>query len=193
MKRDKKNTTKDVKDMDRKPGHPEKDPVRTVSSGKYLTFEIDSEIYGLYVMSVREIIGMVEVTRVPRTPEFVRGVVNLRGKVIPVIDLKKRFNAGVVEETVRTPIIIVEARSGEKLTGMGLLVDHVSDVINVNEQNLEPLPSFGIELDTSFIDGIVRNGEDVITLLNIDRVLTSTELIDIRKMKKRLAAAGEDK
>jgi len=163
-----------------------------VRLGKYLTFNIDGEIYGIYVMSIKEIVGLVEMTRVPRTPDFVKGVINLRGRVIPVIDLKKRFNAGAVEETSRTPIIVVEVGSTDKKTEMGLLVDHVSDVMIVNDENLEPLPSFGIELETEFIDGIARFDDDVITLLNIDRILTSTEMIDIRKVKEKMTAAAED-
>ncbi len=163
-----------------------------VRLGKYLTFNIDGEIYGIYVMSVKEIVGLVEMTRVPRTPDFVRGVINLRGRVIPVIDLKKRFDAGSVEGTSRTPIIIVEVKSTDRITEMGLLVDHVSDVMIVRDENLEPLPSFGIELETEFIDGIARFDDDVITLLNIDRILTSTEMIDIRKVKEKLTAAAED-
>ena len=163
-----------------------------VQLGKYLTLGIDGETYGIYVMSVLEIVGLVEMTRVPRTPDFVRGIINLRGRVIPVLDLKKRFNAGSVSETIRTPIIIVEVNSGEKMSVIGLLVDNVSDVMVVTNENLEPLPSFGIELNTEFIEGLARFGDEVVTLLNIDRILTNTEMIDIRKVKEQMAAAAED-
>ncbi len=163
-----------------------------IQLGKYLTFSIDGETYGIYVMKVLEIVGIIEMTRVPRTPDFVRGIINLRGKVIPVLDLKKRFNAGSVSETARTPIIIVEVKSGEKISAMGLLVDHVSEVMVVTNENLEPMPSFGIELNTEFIEGLARFDDEVVTLLNIDRILTNTEMIDIRKVKKQMVAAAED-
>lgn len=163
-----------------------------VQIGKYLTFSIDGETYGIYVMNVLEIVGLGEMTRIPRTPDFVRGIINLRGKVIPVLDLKKRFNSGSVSETARTPIIIVEVKSGGKASAMGLLVDNVSDVMVVTHENLEPLPSFGIELNTEFIEGLARFDDDVVTLLNIDRVLTNTEMIDIRKVKEQMVATAED-
>lgn len=162
-----------------------------VREGKYLTFGIDGETYGIYIMNVVEIVGLVDMTRVPRTPDYVKGVINLRGKVIPVLDLKKRFNAGFVSETGRTPIIIVEVKSGEKKSYIGLLVDHVSDVMIVTKDNLEPLPSFGIELNTEFIAGLARFDDEVITLLDIDQILTSTEMIDIRKVKQQMVAAVE--
>lgn len=184
----KKNTTKSEKGQkDIKSGN----DGLNVQHGKYLTFGIDGETYGIYIMNVVEIVGLIETTRVPRTPDFVKGVINLRGKVIPVLDLKKRFNAGSVDETTRTPIIIVEVKLDEKITNIGLLVDYVSEVMIVDDNNLEPLPSFGINLDTEFIEGLARFEDEVVTLLNINQILTSTEMIDIKKVKKQMTAAME--
>ncbi len=145
-------------------------------AGKYLTFGLADEEYGLEILRVREIIGMMNVTPIPRTPDFVLGVINLRGKVIPVVDLRLKFALQYKEPDDRTCVIVVEVMSEDQPIMMGIVVDMVNEVADVRAENVEPTPSFGVVLDTSFILGMAKFGEKVITLLAIDKVLTSTEI-----------------
>ncbi len=140
-------------------------------AGKYLTFFLGNEEYGLKILTVHEIIGMMPVTRVPRTPEFIRGVVNLRGKVIPVVDLRIRFAMNVVE-TQDVCIIVVQVRGIQ----MGIVVDRVSEVVNIGADEIEPAPSFGVDVPTDFLLGIGKSQGRVKMLLDIDHVLSATEL-----------------
>jgi len=149
-------------------------------AGKYITFTLAGEDYGLYILSVKEIIGMMSITRVPRTPEFVRGVINLRGKVHPVIDLRKRFGLEQRDDDARTPIIIVEISHKGGSQFLGIVVDSVSEVINLDDSMIEDTPAFGVDLDTDFILGIAKVNQKVITLLDIDKILTSRQLVMIQ-------------
>lgn len=151
--------------------------------GKYITFRLAGEDYGIYILNVKEIIGMMNITKVPRTPDFVRGVINLRGKVHPVIDLRKRFGMEEKEDDERTPIIIVEIKNQQSTSYLGIVVDAVSEVLNVGEDDLEQTPSFGVDLDTDFILGLAKSEERVITLLDIDRILTSRQLVMLDQAK----------
>ncbi len=144
--------------------------------GKYLTFQLGNEEYGLEILKVREIIGIMDITRLPRTPDFVKGVVNLRGKVIPVIDLRLRFGMHEREYDEKTCIIVVEVREAGLNILMGIIVDSVSEVLNVTLEDLEPTPSFGIALDTAFIMGMAKGKNSVRSLMDIDKVLTTEEL-----------------
>jgi purine-binding chemotaxis protein CheW len=144
--------------------------------GKYLTFQLGSEEYGLEILKVREIIGIMDITRLPRTPDFVRGVINLRGKVIPVIDLRLRFGLPEKEYDERTCIIVVEVRENGLNVLMGIIVDSVSEVLNVVLEDLEPTPSFGVALNTDFIMGMAKGKSTVRALMDIDKVLTTDEL-----------------
>lgn len=140
--------------------------------GKYLTFFLAEEEYGLEILKVREIIGLLPITRVPRTPDSVVGVVNLRGKVIPVVDLRSRFGLPTVEASERSCIIVVQANGME----LGAVVDHVSEVVDVAAEDIEEAPNFGAAVGTDFLLGIAKSGERVRLLLDIDRVLSSDEL-----------------
>ncbi len=145
--------------------------------GKYLTFSLAGEDYGLGILKVREIIGMMPITPVPQTPAFVKGVINLRGKVIPVIDLRLKFGMESTQYNDRTCIIVVETTglSAGRLL-MGLVVDTVSEVVNIKESEIEDSPSFGVRLSTEYILGMAKSGDSVKILLDIDRVLTSQEM-----------------
>jgi len=134
---------------------------------KYLTFVLSGEEYGLEILRVKEIIGLMEITNVPRMPEFVRGVINLRGKVIPVIDLRLKFGMEMTEDTQETCIIVVDLDD----VLMGVVVDKVSEVLDIAESDIEPPPSFGVDLDTKFILGIGKVKGKVVILLDIGRVL----------------------
>lgn len=148
--------------------------VSTSSSGKFLTFFLAGEEYGIAILKVHEIIGMMTITRVPRTPEYVRGVINLRGKVIPIVDLRLKFGMAYKEQTPETCIIVVAVQNVE----IGIVVDRVSEVLNISDKDIEPAPSFGVEVNTDFILGIGKSQGKVRLLLDMDRVLTRSELME---------------
>ena len=156
--------------------------VQTELAGKYLTFRLGVEEYGLEILKVQEIIGMMNVTKVPRTPHFVRGVINLRGKVIPVVDLRLKFDMENQEDTERTCIIVVQiVNNGEEVT-MGIIVDEVSEVLDVTAEQIEAAPSFGGGVHTDFILGMGKVGEKVLMLLDVDRVLSTGEAALVGQM-----------
>jgi len=155
-------------------------------AGKYLTFLVKSEVYGLEILKVQEIIGMMKITRVPRTPAFIRGVINLRGKVIPVIDLRLQFGLEKQEDTEKTCIIVVQvAREGGQKIVMGILVDEVSEVLNIDSSQLEPAPELGSGVNTDFILAIGKVGQKVVIILDIDRVLTAHDLAAAAEAAKK--------
>ena len=149
--------------------------------GKYLTFSLAEEEYGIGIIQIKEIIGMMPITSVPRTPEFVKGVINLRGKVIPVIDLRLRFEMEPADYTERTCIIVVEIDGKAETVVIGIVVDSVSEVLNIIEQDIEEAPSFGTKLNTNYILGMAKTEGGVKILLDIDCVLTSDEISLIEK------------
>lgn len=142
--------------------------------GKYLTFQLAGEEYGVEILKVREIIGLMDITCVPQTPEFVEGVINLRGRVIPVIDLRSKFGLPRTEYNDQTCIIVVDVGMM-----MGIIVDTVSEVHDIPASSIEPPPSFGGAVDTSFILGMGKVRDSVKILLDIDRVLTGAELVEL--------------
>ena len=149
-------------------------------AGKYLTFKLGSEEFGLEILKVQEIIQMQSITRVPRTPEFVRGVINLRGKVIPVVDLRVKFGMEHVEDTERTCIVVVQIRNNaNSVVVMGIIIDEVREVLDIPESSIEDTPSFGTSIDTEFILGMGKIGQNVKILLDIDKVLSSQELSNV--------------
>ena len=149
--------------------------------GKYLTFTLADEEYGISIMKIQEIIGLMKITTIPRTPEFVKGVINLRGKVIPVVDLRLRFGMEAVDYTDRTCIIVVEieGQAGTVLTGIA--VDSVSEVLNIKGEDIEDTPTFGIKLNTEDILGMAKVEDRVKILLDIDRVLSADEVMLLDK------------
>ena len=148
----------------------------SVHGGKYLTFALSKEEYGLEILKVREIIGWMEITAIPRTPSYVKGVVNLRGQVIAVIDLRSKFGMDTAERTDQTCIIVVEiTRDGRKLS-TGIIVDRVSEVLEIPGGSIEDPPSFGASIETDFILGMGKIGESVKILLDIDKVLAGDNL-----------------
>jgi purine-binding chemotaxis protein CheW len=147
----------------------------TKREGKYLTFSLDPEEYGIGILKVKEIIGMMRVTPVPQTPEHVKGVINLRGKVIPVIDLRIRFGMCSIEYTDRTCIVVVETDSDTGRLHIGIVVDSVSEVVNIKGSDIEETPEFGTTLNTDYILGMAKTAGSVKILLDIDRVLSASE------------------
>jgi purine-binding chemotaxis protein CheW len=151
-------------------------------AGKYLTFTLERESYGIDVLQVREIIRLTNITAVPQMPAYVRGVINLRGKIIPVIDLRVRFGFANVKNTDLTCIIVVQVKLPDgRVTQMGLIVDGVEEVANITGADIEETPDFGAKLDTDYILGMAKVKGAVKTLLNIDRVLSAPALQEIKK------------
>jgi purine-binding chemotaxis protein CheW len=159
--------------MDRQtsaPGGPVRADVHP-QGGKYLTFKLAGEEYGVEILKVREINGLMNITAVPQMPPYMKGVINLRGKVLPAIDLRMRFGLPVAEYTDQTCIIVVDV--GQEI---GILVDTVSEVLDIAAADIDPAPTLGVAIDTSFILGLGKVGDAVKILLDIDRVLTSDQL-----------------
>jgi purine-binding chemotaxis protein CheW len=157
--------------------------VKTMTNreGKYLTFSLAGEEYGIGILKVKEIIGMMPITTVPRTPGFVKGVINLRGKVIPVVDLGLKFGMEEMAYTERTCIIVVEIKGQGGSVLIGIVVDSVSEVLNIKGNDIEDTPTFGTRLDTDYILGMAKMNGGVKILLHIDKVLAAEEIVLIEQ------------
>jgi len=141
--------------------------------GKYLTFVLANEDYGIVITKVKEIIGMLPITRVPRTPDYICGVINLRGKIVSIIDMRLKFGMEQTKETKETVIIVIQTKSGEK----GIIVDKVSEVLNISAEDIEPIPEFGASIDTEYILGIGKTDNNVKILLDIGKVVQNNSNI----------------
>lgn len=145
-------------------------------AGKFLNFQLANEYYGLELFKVKEIIGMMPVTRVPNSPPYMRGVINLRGKVIPVVDLRAKFSMESKEDTERTCIIVMQIDRGGLMTTTGIIVDEVSEVVVISENQIEPAPALGSDIDTEALMGIGKLEQKVVLILDIDRVLSDQRI-----------------
>lgn len=145
-------------------------------TNQYLTFKLDDEIFALGIGKVREVLDYTAVTKVPQTPEFMRGVINLRGSVVPVIDMRLKFGMERTQETVNTCIIIVEIILDDEAIQLGALADSVQEVLNLDPDQIEPAPKIGTKLNTDFIKGMGKLDEQFVILLDIDRVFSADEL-----------------
>ena len=143
---------------------------------QYLTFRVNDEAYALNVINVKEVQEYTELTKVPRMPDFMRGVINLRGSVVPVIDLKLKFGLGSTEKTIDTSIIVTEVNMEGDLVTMGLLTDSVEEVIELLDSEIEPTPYIGTKIDTAFIRGMGRKDDNFLIVLDINKVLSSNEI-----------------
>ena len=150
------------------------------TEGKFLTFVLGNEEYGIEILRVREIIGLMDITIVPQTPDYMKGVINLRGKVIPVIDLRLKFSMQEEIHTQETCVIVVEVNN----TSIGIIVDSVSEVLDIKSGDIEETPSFGQGIDTNFIMGLGKVKEQIIILLDIESVLSSDELEMVEQLVK---------
>jgi purine-binding chemotaxis protein CheW len=157
---------------------PSADATRTCT-GKYLTVVLESEAYGIAVLKVREIIRHQKITPVPQLPEFVKGVINLRGRVIPVVDLRVKFGLKAAF-TERTCIVVVQVKlPTEQVLHMGLIVDSVEEVVNLAASEIEPTPEFGARIDTAYLLGMAKVKGEVKMLLDIDRVIAADTVEEI--------------
>jgi purine-binding chemotaxis protein CheW len=157
-------------------------PVMDSRAGKYLSFHVGSEEFAIGVLGVREIMGMQDVTAVPHTPHYVKGIINLRGRVVPVVDLRLKFGMPATEYTVRTCIVVVDVPGESGSTLMGVIVDSVSEVINIAGTEIENPPDFGEEVSIPYLIGVAKSKGKVKLLLNIEKVLTTSEMTDLGKI-----------
>ncbi|GFK93874.1 Chemotaxis protein CheW [Fundidesulfovibrio magnetotacticus] len=155
------------------------------NTNQYLTFTLGEEVFALDIASVREVLEYTTITKVPRTPEAVRGVINLRGRAVPVVDVRLKFGMPETRRTVNTCIIIVEVRMDGQETVLGALADSVKEVMDIEPKDIEPAPRMGTSVHADFIQGIGKHGDDFIIILDIDKVFTEDEL-QVRDV------AGED-
>ncbi|MGD9947289.1 MAG: chemotaxis protein CheW [Desulfobulbus sp.] len=152
-----------------------------IETNQYLTFKLQDEVFGLAIGKVREVLDFTNITKVPRTPDFMRGVINLRGSVVPVVDLHLKFDLEKTEKTVNTCIIIVEINMEGEITVLGALADSVQEVVELEPDQIEPAPKIGTKLNTEFIKGMGKRDEEFIILLDIDKVFSNDELTQVQR------------
>ena len=143
---------------------------------QYLTFKLDEEVFALEISKVREVLDFTDITKVPQTPIFMRGVINLRGSVVPVVDMRVKFSMSEAEATVNTCIIITEVFMDGETSVLGALVDSVQEVLEIDSDQIEPPPRIGTKLDTEFIRGMGKHNEAFIIILDVDRVFSADEI-----------------
>lgn len=151
-------------------------------SQRFLTMTLGNEIFAIDIFSVREILDYTDITRIPQTPEFMRGVVNVRGSAVPVIDLRMKFGLGQVERTLNTRIVIVEIKRDDTVSVMGALADSVKEVLEIESDRIDPPPRMGAAVRADFIRGIGRHGDRFVLVLDVDKVFSSDELQDLSQM-----------
>jgi len=156
---------------------------------RYLTFFVDDEQYGIDISKIKEIIAPINITHIPKTPPFVKGVINLRGSIIPVVDVRLKFGMDEKEMDIDTAIIIYEV---DKVS-IGFIVDQVEDVLTLDNKHISDAPRFGSNIDTSFIENIAEVGESVIMLLNLEKIFEAEELLDISKLEREDKTKEEGK
>jgi purine-binding chemotaxis protein CheW len=148
---------------------------------QYLTFKLSDEVFAVDVAKVREILDVTTITKVPQTPDFMRGVINLRGSVVPVIDMRLKFGMSETERTVDTCIIVLEVALDEETVILGALADSVQEVIDLEPEQIEPAPKVGMQLNTDFIKGMGKHNEQFIIILDIDRSFSTGDLTALSK------------
>jgi len=154
---------------------------------QFLTFKLAEEVFAVEVARVREILDVTTITKVPQTPDFMRGVINLRGGVVPVIDLRLKFGMTRTENTVNTCIIVVEVTIGEESTILGTLADSVQEVFDLEGDQIEPAPRIGTKLNTEFLKGMGKHGDAFIMILDIDKVFSASDLEAVQDLEERAA------
>ena len=168
--------------MSTAPSLPAAAPTSTLA-GKYLTFVLGQESYGLAVLKIREIIRLPDITAVPQMPAHIRGVINLRGKIIPVVDLRARFGLPLTDPTDRTCVIVMQVTTAAgNSVPMGLVVDDVEEVVNLTADDIQETPDFGSQVETDYLLGMAKIKGVVKTLLDFDRVVTDIPTIDANSL-----------
>ena len=153
---------------------------RNLETTQYLTFKLRDEVFALDIGKVREVLDFTTVTKVPQTPDFMRGVINLRGNVVPVVDMRLKFGLSQTEKTVNTCVIITEIDVDGETTVVGAMADSVQEVLDLEPEQIEPPPRIGAKLNTDFIMGMGKHNDQFIMILNIDKVFSAIELADTK-------------
>lgn len=161
-------------------------------TNQYLTFFLSDELYALEVSKVKEVLEYQNITRVPKTPEFMRGVINVRGGIVPVIDLRLKFNLPVKEQTVDTCIIVMDISINDEKITVGMIADSVLEVIEILPEEIDPTPKIGTKLDTDFIEGIGKRGDRFVIILQIDKVLTAEEISTMTEESETVSVPEEE-
>ena len=158
---------------------------------QYLTFVLDEEVYALDINQVKEVLDYTKTTRVPRMPDFIKGVINLRGGVVPVVDLRVKFGMDQAERTKDTCVIIIEVFLEETQTVLGIMADAVQEVMSIEPDQIEPAPRIGTRLKTEFIKGLGKKNEEFIIILDSDRVFSAEELIIVQDAEETAGADAQ--
>ena len=157
-----------------------------IDTRQYLTFKLNEEVFAVDVAQVREILDYIKITKIPQTPEFMRGVINLRGSVVPVVDMNMKFGMNRTEKTVNTCIVVMEVTVEENTLVIGALVDSVQEVFEIESENIEPAPKIGTKLKTEFIKGMGKREENFIIILDIDKVFSGEELEQVQNAGNKI-------
>jgi purine-binding chemotaxis protein CheW len=160
---------------------------------QYLTFTLDDEVFAVEISKVREVLDFTSITKVPRTPDFMRGVINLRGSVVPVVDMKLKFGMSLTEQSVNTCIIIVEVTLDDDKMILGALADSVQEVFELDPEYIEPAPRIGTQLQTDFIKGMGKRDDNFIMILNIDKIFSTDELVIVQEAGTGNTSEAEEK
>ena len=158
---------------------------------QYLTFKLADEVFALDISKVREVLDFTTITKVPKTPEFMRGVINLRGSVVPVVDLRLKFGMSRTEKTVNTCIIITEVTVDSETAVLGALADSVQEVMDLDPDHIEPAPKIGTHLNTEFIRGMGKRDNTFVIILDIDKVFSIDELALVQETQEKAIMQGE--
>ncbi|MBN1524094.1 MAG: chemotaxis protein CheW [Spirochaetales bacterium] len=162
-----------------------------VKTGTYLTFTLGDEQYAVLVGKAREVLELSNITKVPRTPEFMRGVINLRGSVVPVCDIRLKFGMSITEKTIDTRIVVMEIALEGDTTILGILADSVQEVIELDENNIEPPPKIGTSISTDFILGMGKRNDDFIIILDIEKVFSQKEIEQMKEAGMPASSGGK--
>jgi len=151
-----------------------------IDSRQYLTFHLSDEQYGLNVLQVREVLEIPRITRVPRMPPFMKGVINIRGSVIPVLDLRSKLGMEEAERTVHSRVIIIEVQAQEETINLGILVDSVQEVLEIPKNDISPAPQIGTKIDAYFIQGIAKIDQDFVIVIDLDKIFENNEIASLQ-------------
>jgi purine-binding chemotaxis protein CheW len=165
-------------------------PESTEGLSQFLTFHVCEDRFAVGILDVQEIIENTVITKVPMTPDFIKGVINLRGSVVPVVDLASRLERGVGNITKRSCIVLVDVGVGEESQTIGMLVDEVNEILEIPEENMQPAPDFGTDIRTDFIQHMARVGDEIIVLLEVCHVMSVEEIADLMQLKDELQGSN---
>ncbi|MBN1699095.1 MAG: chemotaxis protein CheW [Spirochaetales bacterium] len=163
-----------------------------VKSFQCLTFTLGDEVFAVDIMKIQQILDFTRITKVPKTPDFMRGVINLRGSVVPVVDLRLKFGMEQTEQSIDTCIIVMEISFGKETTVLGALADSVQEVIELEPDQIEEVPKIGTTLNTEFIKGMGKKGESFIIILDIDSVFSDSEIDTVKSVKAQAEGIREE-